>query len=488
MARRLPYQDPAIRAHLNSTVPSRSGSTMSHLLVAVDEGSEGDTPTPLGRPNQTFKLPPPISLWQEEAPSCWDGDEDDELWRADLRWDGNNHIRHFQTNVEIILEKSLVYRGALAYDEFTNRVVILRPIPGGGKAGDHFSERHVLAFRAFCEVRLDVSFRDSLIDDAVKAVAFRNRRHQIRDFLDRLVWDGEPRLDHLADRYFGADPTEYNRTVMRKFILSAVARAYEPGCKADNCVVLEGGQGVFKSTSLKIMFLAANLVNDTPLDLKTKDAYIGLQGRWCIEFAELDSLTKVDYNRIKAILSGSNDSYRGVHERHTTDHPRTCLFVGTCNESSYLPDPTGGRRFWPVKVGRIDLEGLIRDRLQLWAEAVECYKAGDPWHLTSYEDALARVEQELRRQEDPWEAPIAKYIIGREKVTTDEILKNALALKDYAINGQAARRVSQILVDRFHWRRTRFFLGTSKVNGYVPPTTTRPAQGPAMEEDVEVDD
>lgn len=154
MAQRRPPQDPRALARLN-TMPTRSGSTMSHLLVAVDEQEEtgAGNPPALGAPSQTFKLPPPITLWQEEAPSCWDGDEDDELWRADLRWDGNNHIRHFQTNVEIILEKSLEYRGALAYDEFTNRVVILRPLPGGGRPGDHFTKRHVLAFRAYCEVQ-----------------------------------------------------------------------------------------------------------------------------------------------------------------------------------------------------------------------------------------------------------------------------------------------------------------------------------------------
>jgi predicted P-loop ATPase len=124
-----------------------------------------------------------------------------------------------------------------------------------------------------------------------------------------------------------------------------------------------------------------------------------------------------------------------------------------------------------VKVGRIDIRALIRDREQLWAEAVADFDAGMAWHLTHYEEELAREEQDLRRQEHPMEAPIAEFICGLENVTTNEVIQGALNIHDFATTGKEAKLVGQILTGVFHWRRCKIGRGDARVNGYIPPTT-----------------
>ena len=309
----------------------------------------------------------------------------------------------------------------------------------------------------------------NLIHSASRAVAFRNKQHVVKNFLERTIWDGCPRLDTFPSIYLGAKDTFYNRTVIKRFLISAVARAFKPGSKVDTCLILEGPQGGFKSTFIKVLFMCPQWVNDTPLDLKSKDAYIGLQGKWAIELAELDSLSSADTGRVKAFLSIERDTFRAPYERGTHEYPRSCVFVGTCNESAYLQDVTGGRRFWPLTVGNIDLIALVQDREQIWAEAVHYYKQGEPWHLTFEEEILAKEEQDNRRIEDPMEAPIGAYLATRPDTTIEEVLREALDMKAYRANSSYGRKVSQILGGVFGWERGKVVRGGARVNGYSRP-------------------
>ncbi|WP_243316713.1 virulence-associated E family protein [Geothrix paludis] len=434
---------------------------------------------PLRKPKGGVFIPPPTpDFWPEEPGP--DLDPEDNTWMGDLRWNGNS-VRPFQSNAEIVLETSCTYAGSLAFDTFEGRVKLLRAIPGGGQAGSVFGEEHLLALRVWCETHLDVGFPLPLLSNAVKAVAMRNRRHVIQRFLDRLEWDGQDRISHLHDHYFGAEDTDYNRAITKRFLISAVARAYRPGAKADACLVMEGGQGTYKSTSLRVLFMNDQWVNDTPLDLRSKDGHIGLQGRWVVEFAELDALSKADTARVKAFLSLDRDRIRMPYEVNVREFPRTCIFVGTVNESAYLRDTTGGRRFWPLVIGDIDLNALARDREQLWAEAVHLYKQGEVWHLTYEEELLAREEQDIRRIESPMEAPMRSYLARRKDTTIDEILKDALDLKLYRANGREGRQVAQILTGVFGWRRTKVKRDGIRVSGFVAPVVQ--AEAPTIDED-----
>jgi predicted P-loop ATPase len=433
----------------------------------------------LSKPRGGVFIPPPAPNFYPEEPGP-DIDPEDFTWKSDLRWNGNS-VRPFQSNAEMVLEKSSTYAGSLAFDTFDGRVKLLRAIPGGGKAGTAFGEEHLLGLRVWCETHLDVGFPLPLLNNAVRAVAMRNRRHVIHHFLDRLVWDGKERLCHLHDRYFGAEDNDYNRAITKRFLISAVARAYSPGAKADACLVLEGPQGSYKSTSLRVLFLNDQWVNDTPLDLRTKDAHIGLQGRWVVEFAELDSVNKADTARVKAFLSLDRDRIRMPYEVNVREFPRTCIFVGTVNESTYLRDSTGGRRFWPLIIGNINLNALGQDREQLWAEAVHLYKQGEVWHLTYEEELLAREQQDIRRLESPMEAPMRSYLAHRKDTTINEILKDALDLKLYRANGSEGRQVAQILTGVFGWRRTKVYRGGTRVSGFVAPMVD--AEVPIVDDD-----
>lgn len=154
--------------------------------------------------------------------------------------------------------------------------------------------------------------------------------------------------------------------------------------------------------------------------------------------------------------------------------------MGTCNESAYLQDATGGRRFWPLVVGNIDLNALARDREQLWAEAVQRYTQGEQWHLTPDEEILALEEQDCRRLEDPMEAPIGRYLAYHENITIEEILREAMDMKAYRANSSYGRKVSQILTGVFGWRRGKVLRNGARVNGFSRPVS---AQGEESEID-----
>jgi predicted P-loop ATPase len=197
----------------------------------------------------------------------------------------------------------------------------------------------------------------------------------------------------------GADP--YTTHVGRKALVGAVARALDPGCKNDTMPVLEGEQGTGKSTAIRYLFGDRFFVDHLP-DFHSKDSFQQLQGAWCIEVAELSALTKADVKDVKQFLSRMEDKFRAPYARNPIHVPRRTVFWGTVNPEEgqgYLKDPTGGRRFWPVETTDIDLAGILRDRDQLWAEAVESYRVGERWHLED-EDivAAAREQQDLRRR------------------------------------------------------------------------------------------
>ena len=219
-----------------------------------------------------------------------------------------------------------------------------------------------------------------------------------------------PRIETWACRYLGAEDTAFNRSVGALWLISAVARIFRPGVKADHMLVLEGPQGARKSTALKILAGEDWFTDELP-DLGSKDAAMHMQGVWIIEIAELDAIGKAEVSRIKAFLTRTTDRFRPPYGRYTIEVPRQCVFAGTVNPDTYLRDETGNRRFWPVRCGTIDIDALARDRDQLWAEAVARFRAGAIWWLDTPElIAAATAEQEKRYQADAWDDLIANWI------------------------------------------------------------------------------
>lgn len=250
----------------------------------------------------------------------------------------------------------------------------------------------------------------SIAGQAVETVARDREFHPVREYLDGLEWDGVARLDRWLTTYLGAADSVYVRAVGARWLISAVARIYVPGCQVDCALILEGPQGIRKSSALAV--LARPWFTDRLSELGSKDAAIETRGVWIIELAELDTMSRAEVGTIKAFMSRRQDRFRPPYGKRLVDLLRQCVFAGSINpEGGYLKDATGGRRFWPVVCGTIDLDGLEHDRDQLWAEARDRFRRHEPWWLETRElDALAAEQQAERYQGDAWDDPIRTYL------------------------------------------------------------------------------
>ena len=225
-----------------------------------------------------------------------------------------------------------------------------------------------LKLAEWCQLR-GVQVKPPTVAAGVQVVASERSFHPVRDYLDTLWPDGEARLDTWLTTYLRVENSPYTRAVGRAWMISAVARVRQPACKADHALILEGMQGVGKSKTARIIAVMTEWFADDIADLGTKDSAQDLRGKWIIELGELTALRRNEVERVKAFMSRSTDHYRSSYGRRSQDFPRLCVFIGSTNADIYLGDATGGRRFWPVKVGRIDLGALQRDIGQLWPEA-----------------------------------------------------------------------------------------------------------------------
>lgn len=221
--------------------------------------------------------------------------------------------------------------------------------------------------------------------EAVVAAAQHRHKNPLQDYLRGLVWDGVPRL-HELPRRFAASTSPMAGVFLRKTLVAMIARALNPGCKADTVLVLQGAQGTRKSTACEI--LGGDWYKVGTTDLGGKDSKVALRGTWVIEWAELASAYKSRVERLKEFITTRADSFRPVYGKSDRTYPRTNVFIGTTNDSEFLKDQTGQRRFWVVAVGGdIDTDWLEANRDQLFAEAVVAYRDGEQWHLTQEEEA-----------------------------------------------------------------------------------------------------
>jgi predicted P-loop ATPase len=277
--------------------------------------------------------------------------------------------------------------------------------------------------------------------------------HPIRDYLDGLKWDGNKRVAKLATVYLGADATPYHEAVSQCTLIAAVARIKRPGCKADYVPILEAPQDKGKSTAIELLFTP--WFSDDLAELGTKDAAMQVRVAWGIEIAELTSMTRAEIERVKAFVTRKVDRFRPSYGRRVIEVPRQSVFIGSTNADSYLKDETGGRRFWPIQCGVIDLKAIARDRDQLWAEAVALFNAGTPWWLTDAATiSLARHEQANRYVDDPWQAPIAEYLKDIGDVSVQDILRHVLFLDTGKWTQGEQNRVARCL-KTLGWHRYR---------------------------------
>jgi predicted P-loop ATPase len=261
------------------------------------------------------------------------------------------------------------------------------------------------------------------------------------------VWKGDKLLDTWAIDYLGAEDTPFVRAVSRRWMISAVARVMEPGCKADAMLVLEGAQGIGKSSVLAA--LGGEWFSDQlGGEIGSRDAKAGLVGKWIIEHSELAHLNRSAVERMKAFFTEQVDQYRPAYGRNEVEVPRQCVFAGTTNTSDYLRDETGNRRFWPVACKGPCLPDKVKEvRDQLWAEAVQAYRNGEVWWLQGDEIiSKAKEEQAARVQDDAWDEAIINWAdTARDPFTVQEIITDALKKAVGDITRADEMRVSSIL-------------------------------------------
>lgn len=334
-------------------------------------------------------------------------------------------------NVFTLLENHPAWSGVISWDALGARAVALKDGPGEHCPAGAWTDQHTTYARLWMSREYRIEVASPMVDESVQGVAIKNIHHPVQDYFATLTWDGTSRIDRLLAEYFGCKENEYHRRIGRNFLLSCVARAHEPGCKVDTMLILEGVQGARKSTAFRALAGPAWFA-DSSLDLRyPKEAAQQIVGKWIYEMQELDAMSRTEITSVKAFLSQQVDTYRPSYGRRSLDTPRGVVFVGTTNESRYLRDTTGNRRFWPATVKQIDLPGIARDRDQIWAEALEGYISGERWWFEPHEEAsLAAAEQQSREIEgDPWEETISDWAAKRtEPFTISACLSEALAV------------------------------------------------------------
>lgn len=266
--------------------------------------------------------------------------------------------------------------------------------------------------------------------DVFMLAARENSYHPVREYLEMVAAEAPPiSLDDLATRYLGAKNPIYN-VFLKKTLIAAVARVFQPGCKVDTALVLQGKTGVRKSTFFRT--LAGEWFNDTLKDVSNKDELLTLHSHWILEWGEIEKVFgKRQAADIKPFITTTHDCFREPYGRKTAQFPRGQILVGSTNESQFLLDSTGNRRYWviPVTVPRIDTDCLARERDSIWAAAIALYRAGHPWHLTEEEEAASAANNERFSASDVWDDVILEYIGDRTEITIREILTHGLGME-----------------------------------------------------------
>jgi predicted P-loop ATPase len=389
----------------------------------------------------------PKAKRQQKAEEKRQGQPD---WLQHCQTDQNGEPRGNLVNAMAALRGDRHLTDLLAYDEMLRAELLTQPVPSSLRKPDDqarpIQDADVSALQEFMQLQGLERVSKDTVHQAVALRARERAFHPVQDYLNSLRWDGSPRLATWLHAYLGAEKTDYTAGIGRMFLVAMVARVFDPGCKADYMMVLEGEQGAMKSTACAI--LGGQWFSDNLPDIRGgKDVSQHLNGKWLIEVAEMSALDKAEAAALKAFITRPVERYRPSYGRKDVIEPRQCVFIGTTNKAAYLRDETGGRRFWPVAVGKVlDVAGLTGARDQLFAEAVALYRQGSKWWPDrDFEAQQIKPQQDDRYEADAWEGAIAKFLIGRDKVTILEVAREALFIDMPKIGTSDQRRISAAL-------------------------------------------
>lgn len=431
-----------------------------------------------------------LADFAEETP-----DEGETNWREKLRLTDRGGIAQTIENVVTILRYDPKLAGSLALNEMEHNIVARRDLPWRKVRGtSQWVDADDAALRYYLERVYGIASKDRIFD-AVNVVASENKFHPVRDYLDTCTWDGVPRVETLLIDYLGAEDNAYTRAVTRKALAAAVARIYRPGCKFDYMLTIRGRQGLGKSAL--IAKLGGKWFSDSFTTLQGKDAYEQVQGVWIMEVGELAGMRKAEAETIKLYISKQVDRFRPAYGRRTREFPRQCIFIGTTNETQFLRDATGNRRFWVVDLPNTSPANVwdeLDDELvrQIWGEAVQIWHKGEKLYLSHELEEEARRIQEIYEEEDPRRGVIETYLehllpedwedmdlysrrewlqnsdtgtVKREIVTAYEIAVEALGYSPERLERRVTYEIRSIMQQIKGWRHQGSKMVTTKLYG-----------------------
>lgn len=345
-------------------------------------------------------------------------------------------------------------------------------------------------FIEWASLNYAVNFTSEHVLKSMSLIAAETRHNPVLDHLNSLVWDGVERMDHWLVAFCGCDPQDgLTAKYARRFLLSAVARQFEPGCKVDTALILHGGQGALKSTVLEALAYG-KWFSDSHIKIESKEGYQSIMGVWIYEFGELDSLKRREAEAVKSFLSSRKDKFRPPYAHHDILALRQVVFCGTTNEDEFLVDPTGNRRFWVVTVGDIDIEGLKLALDQIWAEAVHEYRAAEDcpacalagrcpehrWWFDRDEEAVRAPANDRYQVTHQWQHLIEvwchEHADNRKAgVHTHEVLKEAVGIDKGDITKLMEMSLHTMMVS-CGWTKPAGAIRVDgrRARGYYPPT------------------
>lgn len=355
--------------------------------------------------------------------------------KKDWKMDAAGNPRPTLSNAVAYLSIHPEIHTNLRYSELSNDIEICGKLPWNDRRtlSKRWTDEDTIHLKYYMATITKTEFPTPVVMEAAYIVAARHMYHPVRDYLNKLKWDGKKRLDTWLIKYCNVVDEEYTRVIGRKTLVAAVTRAYRPGCEFHHVLVLEGAQGIGKSRA--VAALGGEWFSDFHIDPANKDTVDAMRGKWIIEIPEMESIRgNKDMQLLKAFITRNEDRVRLAYARNTKDLPRRGIFIGTFNPDGigYLTDSTGNRRFWPVLCTKtIDVDGIRQNRDQLFAEAVEAYKNGEPLHLT--DDKIRReaeAQAEDRVEIDPWVEVISHWsnTVGKEvqSVSTADVFELVL--------------------------------------------------------------
>jgi predicted P-loop ATPase len=345
-------------------------------------------------------------------------------WKSRLLRTPHGAIKPILANAMTALREAPAWFGVFAYNEFSMQAMLMATPPWELQPAN-WNARPVtphddLLISEWLQ-KEDITVNPVIAAQAIEAVAHERSFHPVLEYLDSLEWDRVPRLKSWLHDYLGADDNQYTRSIGPCMLVGAVARIHHPGCKVDNVPIIEGPQGIGKSSALRALF--DPWFADEIADLGSKDAAMQTRGVWLIEWSELDAMSRGETSRTKAFITRTTDRFRPPYGHRVIESPRSCVFWGTTNAEGYLKDETGARRFWPVRARKINVVGLRRARDQLWAEAQEHFVADAPWWIDNSDlHQMATEEQAGRYAGDPWDNIIQRLVETDEELSIPDVL------------------------------------------------------------------